>query len=62
MFRRTLIWNASIAKFCKVDPILCEIDKIPDNWYKVLFTNVPDKLGNLVDYTEKNDFDDDGIL
>ena len=46
------------CEICKVDPILCNMDNIPDNWYKVLFTNIPDKLGNLIDYTEKSGFND----
>ena len=46
------------CEICKVDPILCNIDKIPDNWYKVLFADASDRLGNLVEYTRKCGFDD----
>ena len=35
---------------CKVEPILCDIDDIPDNWYKVLFAYEPEKMGRLISY------------
>ena len=43
---------------CKVTPVLCDVDEIPDNWYKVLFTNEPDKLGELMEYTYGAGFSD----
>ncbi len=45
------------CKICKVDPVLCSIEDIPNNWYKVLFTNVPDKLGNLIDFVMQQNYD-----
>ena len=42
---------------CKVSPVLCNVNDIPDNWYKVLFTNVPEKLPDLINYIEKQTFD-----
>ena len=45
------------CNICKVNPIICSIDDIPDNWYKVLFTNIPDKLRNLINYTLHYNFD-----
>ena len=41
---------------CKVSPILCNVDDIPNNWYKVLFTNVPENLEELIEYTENAGF------
>jgi hypothetical protein len=38
---------------CKVEPVICEIDDIPKNWYKVLFAQTTEKIGELVDYVEK---------
>ena len=46
------------CKMCKVNPIICDIDEISDDWYKVLFTNVPENLDNLIDYTINADFSD----
>lgn len=43
---------------CKVSPVICDVDDIPDNWYKVLFTNVPEKLGELINYTLSKDYND----
>ncbi|MDE6149917.1 MAG: Cof-type HAD-IIB family hydrolase [Ruminococcus sp.] len=43
---------------CKVSPILCQVNDIKNNWYKVLFTNVPEKLPKLIDYINKHNFDD----
>lgn len=41
---------------CKVEPVLCDVSEISDNWYKVLFTNVPEKLIDLIKYVENHDF------
>lgn len=46
------------CEICKVSPILCSIDDIPDDWYKVLFTNVPEELKELIDYTNFCGFSD----
>ena len=35
---------------CKVEPILCTLDEIPDNWYKVLFAYEPEKMDRLISY------------
>ena len=35
---------------CKVEPILCTLDEIPDNWYKVLFAYEPEKMERLISY------------
>ena len=37
---------------CKVDPVLCSIDEIPDNWYKVLFAVHPEDMDKLISYVE----------
>ena len=41
---------------CKVEPILCDIDDIQDDWYKVLFTNLPEKIPQLMEYTKNAHF------
>lgn len=41
---------------CKVNPIICDLDEIPDKWYKVLFTDIPERIPNLMDYTYKSNF------
>ena len=46
------------CEMCKVEPVLCDIDDIDDNWYKVLFTNVPEKIGTLIEYVNAQDFSD----
>ncbi len=40
------------CKICKVTPVICSVDEIPDNWYKVLFAQKPELLGKLVKYVE----------
>ena len=41
------------VEICKVDsPVICGLDEIPDNWYKVLFALEPEKMDTLVDYVE----------
>ncbi len=35
---------------CKVDPVLCSVDEIPENWYKVLFATEPENMRKLMDY------------
>ncbi|MGN1133850.1 MAG: Cof-type HAD-IIB family hydrolase [Oscillospiraceae bacterium] len=45
------------CNICNVEPVVCSINDIPDKWYKVLFTNLPEKLGNLINYTKQNNFD-----
>ena len=42
---------------CKVEPFLCSVDEIPDNWYKVLFAQTPEKIGKLIDYVSRSGFD-----
>lgn len=37
---------------CKVKPVICGIDEIPDNWYKVLFAIEPEKMDRLMSYVE----------
>ncbi len=37
---------------CKVDPVICAVDDIPDNWYKVLFAIEPEKMDRLMGYVE----------
>lgn len=41
---------------CKVEPILCTLDEIPDNWYKVLFAYDPDKMDKLISYVESKNW------
>jgi hypothetical protein len=38
---------------CKVTPVICEVSEIPPNWYKVLFAQTTEKIGELVEYVEK---------
>ncbi len=42
---------------CKVEPVLCSVDEIPPNWYKVLFAQEPSKIGRLIDFVENNSYD-----
>ena len=37
---------------CKVEPILCGVDEMPGDWYKVLFAIEPEKMERLMDYVE----------
>ena len=46
------------CEICKVEPILCDVNDISDNWYKVLFTNEPEKLHTLVDYINSKSYED----
>lgn len=46
------------CEICKVLPVLCNLNDIPDDWYKVLFTNIPEKLPKLMDYVSKHNFND----
>lgn len=46
------------CEICKVTPKICSVEDIPDNWYKVLFTNVPEDLKDLIDYTYNANFSD----
>ena len=41
---------------CKVEPNLCTLDDIPDNWYKVLFAYDPDKMDKLISYVESKNW------
>ena len=41
---------------CKVKPVICSVDEIPDNWYKVLFAQEPSRIGDLIKYVESGDF------
>ena len=44
-------------EICKIsDPVITDIDSIPDNWYKVLFALEPDKMDDLVEYVKAHDF------
>jgi hypothetical protein len=38
---------------CKVTPVVCSVDEIPPNWYKVLFAQTPEKIPELIDYVDK---------
>jgi hypothetical protein len=38
---------------CKVEPVLCGVDEMPGDWYKVLFAIEPEKMERLMDYVEK---------
>ncbi|MCD8094902.1 MAG: HAD family hydrolase [Ruminococcus sp.] len=38
---------------CQVEPVICSVDEIPPDWYKVLFAREPEKLGEIVEYVEK---------
>ncbi|WP_295155910.1 Cof-type HAD-IIB family hydrolase [uncultured Ruminococcus sp.] len=37
---------------CKVDPVICSVEDIPGNWYKVLFALEPEKMDRLISYVE----------
>ncbi len=38
-------------EICKVtDPVICDINSIPDDWYKVLFAVEPEKMDRLIGY------------
>ena len=37
-------------KICKVNPVLCTVDEIPENWYKVLFAIEPENMDRLMKY------------
>ncbi|MBP1533379.1 MAG: HAD family phosphatase [Ruminococcus sp.] len=38
---------------CKVEPVICSIDEIPENWYKVLFAVEPENMDKLISYVER---------
>jgi len=38
------------CKICKVDPVITDLSEIPDNWYKVLFAQDPDKMDDLISF------------
>lgn len=45
-------------KICKVDdPVYCDIDEIPDDWYKVLFAVEPEDMDRLIDYVQAQGFE-----
>lgn len=41
------------CRICGVEPILCGIEDIPKNWYKVLFAHTPEKIAELAEYVGK---------
>ncbi|MBR6045212.1 MAG: HAD family phosphatase [Ruminococcus sp.] len=41
---------------CKVTPKIRRVDDIPDNWYKVLFAQTEDKIGELIEYVKRSGF------
>lgn len=38
---------------CKVEPVICTVEEIPENWYKVLFAIEPEKMERLISYVQK---------
>ena len=38
---------------CKVEPVMCTVEEIPANWYKVLFAIEPEKMERLISYVQK---------
>ena len=45
-------------EICKVsDPVLCGIDSIPDDWYKVLFAVEPERMDELISYVSEQGFE-----
>lgn len=38
---------------CKVTPVICDVEDIPQNWYKVLFAQTPEKLPELIEYVDR---------
>jgi Cof subfamily protein (haloacid dehalogenase superfamily) len=45
-------------RICKVEnPVLCGVDDIPDDWYKVLFAVEPKDMQRLIDYVQSQGFD-----
>ena len=38
---------------CKVEPVICTVEEIPANWYKVLFAIEPEKMERLICYVQK---------
>lgn len=44
-------------KICKVNPILCSVDEIPKNWYKVLFAIEPQRMNELIEYVSNKGYD-----
>ena len=45
-------------KICKVnDPVICGIDDIADDWYKVLFAVEPEDMDRLIDYVQAQGFE-----
>ena len=41
---------------CKVDPVICDISEIPENWYKVLFAIEPEKMERLMNYVKSHNW------
>lgn len=37
---------------CKVTPVICDVDNIKGDWYKVLFAIEPEKMDRLISYVE----------
>ena len=44
------------CRICKVEPVICPVENIPKNWYKVLFAQSPDKIGRLIDFVESRGY------
>lgn len=38
---------------CRVSPVLCTVDEIPGDWYKVLFAAAPERMDELIDYVRE---------
>ena len=46
------------CEICKVTPIICTPDTIPDHLYKVLFAREPEYIGELIKYVESRNYTD----
>lgn len=45
-------------QICKVNkPVICDINSIPDDWYKVLFAVEPERMDELIAYVAEKGFE-----
>lgn len=46
------------CEICKVEPVECSVDDIPENWYKVLFAESEERMDELIAYIDSIKDDD----
>lgn len=43
-------------EICQVEPVICSLEEIPKQWYKVLFCDKPENIDIIQNYVESNSF------